>query len=282
MRNIGIRNIRRIIDNFRHIVQPTHAQVDFMIDQFHVRDKGEVPDASYDVYISSGGPGSPFDDEGSTWEKGFFNLLDQLTGHNSVRENKKFFFGICHSFQLLAKRFEIGRISRRERRNLGVVPIVKTDAGKNDLMFEGLQEKFYAFDNRDWQVTEPDLQKIRQLNAAIVSYDGSENGGGQAVTGVRYSDEIESVQFHPEAEKNGVLMRFTDPEEKQHVIEVLGAKEYDELILSLNNPAKLLKTYKTILPGFLRRSFNRLMNYYELPPLSAADEGQNVRSDERN
>jgi homoserine O-succinyltransferase len=268
MRNIGIRNIRRIIENFGHTVRPTHSHVDFKIDQFHVRDKGEVPDTSYDIYISSGGPGSPFDGEGEPWEKAFYNLLDRLLDHNTVSDNKKCLFGICHSFQLMAKRFEIGRISRRERRNLGVVPILKTDEGKKDLMLEGLQDKFYAFDNRDWQITEPDLKKIQQLNGAIIAYEGSENLNGRGVTGIRYSEEVESVQFHPEAEKNGILMRFTDPDEKQHIIEILGEKEYDELILSLNNPAKLLKTYKTILPGFLRRSFDRILSYYELPPLS--------------
>jgi homoserine O-succinyltransferase len=274
MRNIGIRNIRRIIDNFRHVVSPTHSQVEFRIDQFHVRDKNEVPETSYDIYISSGGPGSPFDDEGGPWEKNFFNLVDALIVHNLRHDNKKMFFGICHSFQLLAKRFEVGRISHRVRRNLGVVPILKTEEGKKDVMFEGLQEKFYAFDNRDWQVTDPDFQRIKDLNASVVSLEGSENMEGRAITGIRYSDEIETVQFHPEAEKNGILMRFTDPEEKQHIVEVLGAREYDDLILSLNNPGKLLKTYKTILPGFLRRAFNRLMHYYEMPQLSGMEEAR--------
>ena len=33
------------------------------------RYKGEVPDTSYDIYISSGGPGDPFDGKGTKWEK---------------------------------------------------------------------------------------------------------------------------------------------------------------------------------------------------------------------
>jgi hypothetical protein len=46
--------------------------------RYETRYKAEVPDLSYDIYISSGGPGSPFEGEGTVWEKKYFNLLDKL------------------------------------------------------------------------------------------------------------------------------------------------------------------------------------------------------------
>lgn len=53
---------------------------------------------------------------------------------------------------------------------------------------------------------------------------------------------------------------------------MLGNAKFDELIQSLNNPNKLMKTYKTILPGFLWRSYNQLMRYYEMPQLEKFNE----------
>lgn len=266
-RNIGIRNIKRIIDQFSHKVRAVHLQVDFEVNHFHVRDRNEIPDASFDIYISSGGPGSPLLDDGKECEIKFFNLLDQLIDHNATKENKKFVFGICHSFQMMAKKFAVAEISKRENRYVGVVPIVQTPEGQKDVLFEGLQEKFYAFDNRDWQVINPDHQKLQQLGASILSYESDGHEIGEAITAIRYTPEIESVQFHPEAERHGILMRFADPGEKQLIVEMLGEAKFDELIQSLNNPNMLMRTYKTILPGFLWRSYNQLMRYYEMPQL---------------
>jgi homoserine O-succinyltransferase/O-acetyltransferase len=266
-RNIGVRNIKRIIEQFSHKVRAAHLQVDFEVNHFHVRDRNEVPDNTYDMYICSGGPGSPLDDHGMESEVRFFNLLDQLIDHNATKDNKKFVFGICHSFQMMVKKFNVAELTKRDKRYIGVVPIIKTPEGERDVLFEGLQEKFYAFDNRDWQAVNPDLQKLKQIGASILSYESNGHQAGEAVTAIRYTQEIETVQFHPEAEKHGILMRFSDPEEKKEIVGMLGEAKFDELIQSLNNPNKLMKTYKTILPGFLWRSYNQLMRYYEMPQL---------------
>ncbi len=266
-RNIGVRNIKRIVEQFGRKVRAAHMQVDFEVHHFHVRDRNEVPDTSFDIYLCSGGPGSPLDDHGMEFEVRFFDLLDQLIDHNAGKDNKKFVFGICHSFQMMVKKFAVAELTKRERRHIGVVPIIKTPDGEHDLLFEGLQDKFYAFDNRDWQAVHPDLDKLKQLGATILSYECNGNDRGDAVTAIRYTPEIETVQFHPEAEKHGILMRLSDPNERKEIVEMLGDAKFDELIQSLNNPEKLMKTYKNVLPGFLRRAYNQLMRYYEMPQL---------------
>jgi len=268
-RNIGIRNIRRIVDNFFHFLHYSNSHVEMEVTPFHIRDRGEMPDTSHDIYISSGGPGSPIEGEES-WQKQFYSFVDKLLDHNLTRSNKKYFFGICHSFQLLAKKFDVATISRRDHRNLGIVPIFKTDAGKADPIFEGLNDKFYAFDNRDWQVKDPNERRLKEIGADVISFDGTEAGSGDTITGIRYSSEIESVQFHPEAEKNGILMRISHPDEKQHIIDILGEEKFDELLDSLSEPNKLMLTYKNILPGFLIRAFNGLAGYFDLQPLDRA------------
>ena len=271
-RNIGVRNIKRIVERFSHRVRAAHLQVDFEVDLFHVRDRNEVPDTTYDIYLCSGGPGSPLDDHGRECEIRFFNLIDQLIDHNAAKDNKKFLFGICHSFQMMVKKFDVAKLTKRDQRKIGVVPIIKTREGERDMLFDGLDGKFYAFDNRDWQAVDPDLQKLKQIGAAVLSYEANGRGYGKAVTAIRYTPEIETVQFHPEAEKHGILMRLSDPHEKKEIVEMMGDAKFDELIQSLNNPEKLMRTYKTILPGFLWRAYNQLMRYYEMPQLEKFDE----------
>ena len=96
-------------EGMRCIKAIAQAQADFVdYKVFDVRSKNEVPDKGYDIYISSGGPGSPFDGEGKEWEANYFKLVDQLWAHNANGyERKKYFFGICHSFQMFRLHLDI-------------------------------------------------------------------------------------------------------------------------------------------------------------------------------
>src|SRR3989304_5712105 len=62
--NLGISAIQRLLAEFDGKVngQPLSYQT------FETRYKAEIPDLSYDIYISSGGRGSPFEGEGTVWE----------------------------------------------------------------------------------------------------------------------------------------------------------------------------------------------------------------------
>ena len=66
--NEGMRCIRQLL---RRASQEN--QVEFLIDTFKVRDQNEVPDLTYDIYISSGGPGSPLPSP-EPWEVRIFQL----------------------------------------------------------------------------------------------------------------------------------------------------------------------------------------------------------------
>jgi len=50
--NQGMRCIREIVNQFAEI-----NNLDLVMDEFEVRINQQLPDLSYDVYISSGGPG---------------------------------------------------------------------------------------------------------------------------------------------------------------------------------------------------------------------------------
>lgn len=82
--NQGIRCIKGILNEY----DETHDGLSLVYDLFNVRQFNDVPDMSYDVYISSGGPGSPYDGVGTLWESRFFSWMDQLWEHNQTNEEK--------------------------------------------------------------------------------------------------------------------------------------------------------------------------------------------------
>ncbi|WP_246185946.1 hypothetical protein [Phnomibacter ginsenosidimutans] len=75
--NQGMRCIREIVNSFAD-----YHSLDISITEFDVRRHLAVPDTSYDIYISSGGPGSPLESEGSDWEKAYFNWLSAIENWN--------------------------------------------------------------------------------------------------------------------------------------------------------------------------------------------------------
>src|ERR1700727_2419370 len=77
--NQGMRCIRDLLREFGIAHNLT-----LEIDEFEVRLEQKVPDLTYDIYISSGGPGSPLDTENSAWEAAYFGWLRQVESHNSA------------------------------------------------------------------------------------------------------------------------------------------------------------------------------------------------------
>ena len=80
--NQGMRCIRQII---RDVSAQLHIPISF--DEFDVRLKNEVPDLTYDIYISTGGPGDPLASEGSGWEKKYFHWLESVENYNAGTEH---------------------------------------------------------------------------------------------------------------------------------------------------------------------------------------------------
>ena len=68
--NQGMRCIREILEWWG---KANNCLVNY--DEFDVRQKLQLPGLNYDVYISSGGPGSPIDSEGVEWETRYFNWI---------------------------------------------------------------------------------------------------------------------------------------------------------------------------------------------------------------
>lgn len=248
--NQGMRCIREILNQYSD-----EHNIDTSWDEFDVRKNKEIPDLSYDIFISSGGPGSPLESVGSDWEKIYFHWLHQVEqwNNNEAHVQKKFVFFICHSFQLACRHYQVGNLCKRKSTAFGVFPIHLLKDGKNELVFGGMKDPFYAVDSRDYQVIHPNHNKLQSLGADILAIEKERPHINlpRAIMAVRFNDYMIGTQFHPEADAIGMSLHLQTDEKKQTVIENYGFEKWDSMIKHLNDPDKIMFTYSHILPNFL-------------------------------
>lgn len=246
--NEGMRGFQDILNRYK---AQHNLNITYKI--FDVRRGCEVPGLDFDIYISSGGPGSPLD-EGTEWEKKFFRLTDRLEDHNlSNTTDKKHGLFVCHSFQLMCRKYELGDINTRRSPSFGVLPVHKTEQGFNEPVFEGLAEPFYAVDSRSWQVINPNQNRFKELNMQLVAIEKERPHIDlpRALMAIRFNEYFFSTQFHPEADANGMRNLLLKDEKKQEVINEHGDVKYKEMLQHLADPEKITHTQKTLIPNFL-------------------------------
>jgi GMP synthase-like glutamine amidotransferase len=229
-------------------------QLDLTVNVFDVRKKTEVPGLDYDVYISSGGPGSPLDSEGTEWEKKYFNLVDKLEDFNLGNQaQKKYGFFVCHSFQLLCRKYKLGEINMRRSASFGVLPIHKTPDALNEAVFAGLDDPFLALDSRLWQVVNPDKKKFEELGMKLMAVEKERPHIDlpRALMAIRLNDYFFTTQFHPEANPTAIKGLLLKEEKKKEVVFEHGIEKYNEMLARINDVDKIMLTQQTIIPNFL-------------------------------
>jgi homoserine O-succinyltransferase len=257
--NLSLGRLKALIESFEN---------EFSFEIFNVRGRCELPDMSFDVYISSGGPGSPHDGDG-IWDLQFYRWMDEIWNWNQSGNPPKHVFFICHSFQMACKHFGIGKVNMRYSPSFGIFPVHKTAAAYGDPLLDGLPDPFYVADFRDWQVVEPDLERLESLGAKILVMEKERPHIplDRAIMTVRFSPEIFGTQFHPEADAEGMLHHFTDPERRQKIIANHSEEKYLNMIEHLNDPDKINLTNQLILPLFLQRSLRAIREAYPPEPI---------------
>ena len=248
--NQGMRCLREII----HEYAESHG-LGLVLDEFEVRLKKEVPDLSYDVYISTGGPGSPIESENSDWEYKYFGWLRQTEDHNRKVEErfKKRIFLICHSFQLVCRYYKLAKVNKRKSTAFGVFPVHLQSKGKEEPIFAGLPDPIYVVDSRDYQVVQPNKSLLRKMDAQVLAIEKERPHVPleRAVMAIRFNESMIGTQFHPEADPKGMSMYLQRPDKMKTVISEHGEQKWRSMIEQLNDPDKILCTYSHIIPNFL-------------------------------
>ena len=242
--NQGMRCIQDIVETFE--------DVEYTI--FDVRMKDQVPGLGFDIYISTGGPGSPLEGDG-VWDVRYAQWLDSIWDWNQQPAvPKKHVFFICHSFQIAANHFKLAKITKRKSQSFGTFPCHKTE--EVEPVFSKLPNPFYIADFRDWQAVQPDWRRIEKMGAKIVALEKIRPHVPleRAVMAIRFSDEIFGTQFHPEADPKAMLWHFMEESKRQNLIKEHGKEKYDRLIDDLRDWKKIKLTHDTVLPDFLEKA----------------------------
>ncbi|MEE1946784.1 GMP synthase [Pedobacter sp. KR3-3] len=253
--NQGMRGIQELLRTYTQ-----QNQLNLTFDLFDLRQKGEIPGTEYDIYISSGGPGSPFDGEGEKWEHDFFTLLDSIETFNAQNEHKKHVFLICHSFQLACRKYGLGTVTKRKSNAFGIFPVSLTEDGTHEPVFSGLPDPFYSVDSRDWQVVEPKLEDFEAKGAQILAIEKERPHVAleRCIMAIRFSEQIIGTQFHPEADPIGMKMYLLQEEKKTAITNNHGEEKYHDMLNSLEDPNRITLTQSIILPNFLTQAINTL------------------------
>jgi GMP synthase-like glutamine amidotransferase len=246
--NQAIRSFEDILDQY----SVKHA-VKLNLEVFNVRERNEVPGTDFDIYISSGGPGNPFT-ANEDWDKNYFKLIDDLAGHNaSDAKNKKHVLFICHSFQLMCRRFHLSEVSLRNMPSFGVLPVNVVNDGENDHLFKGMPNPFYAVDSRSWQVVNADMEAFAKLGAKILAIEQERTNDSlpRALMAIRFKEYFIGTQFHPEFGPEVMQKRLMMEDNKRDVINEWGEAGYKEMLSELNDADKLVLTFNNIVFNFL-------------------------------
>jgi GMP synthase-like glutamine amidotransferase len=256
--NQGMRCIRELLREYGQ-----HHDLAIVSDEFEVRVEKKVPDLSYDIYISSGGPGSPLDSEGSDWEAAYFGWLREVQHYNSRLASpsaqsgppataKQVLF-ICHSFQLVCRHYSLAHVTHRKSTAFGVFPVHLQEEGKEEPVFAGLQDPFFAVDSRSYQVIQPDQQRMAEMGARVLAIEKERPHVPleRAIMALRFSEYMIGTQFHPEADAVGMSMYLQREDRKATVVAEYGEEKWRSMIQQLDDPDKIRWTYSHVIPNFL-------------------------------
>jgi GMP synthase-like glutamine amidotransferase len=250
--NQGMRCIIDVVNRFSPVVS---------FEIFDVRVKCELPDInSFDIYISTGGPGNPLIGDGN-WDVKYYEFIDSLNKWNNENAIKKHVLFICHSFQMACLHFGLATVTKRNDTSFGVMTIHKTKEGLVDPLFEGLADPFYAIDSRDYQVVQPKLSIFAKKGAKIISLEKIRDHVQyeRAIMAVRFTDYFVGTQFHPEADPISFVSHLRNKDAKEKIRAMKGKRKFRNMLEDLLDDDKIYRTNETLIPNFLRTAINDLM-----------------------
>lgn len=256
--NQGMRCLKQILGDWSN-----REDIELISDTFEVRQHGQLPELDYDIYISTGGPGDPLSSRYEEWDIQWCRLLDRLIRYNSNPDTvrKKFAFFICHSFQLACRHLNLGMVCKRHSTAFGVFPVHRLLGGKEEIIFEGLNDPFFAVDSRDYQVIHPNEHRLEEMGGMTLCLEKERPHVPyeRALMAARINPWMIGTQFHPEADPEGMRMYLLQDEKKKQVIETHGEPKWRSMIDQLEDEDKIRLTYLQVIPNFLNQAAESLL-----------------------
>lgn len=223
----------------------------------------EIP-LDCDLYISTGGPGSPLAARALPWAQRYSTLLDYVYVADQSGRRAQFLLAICFSFELVVDHFSVAVLRPRRERRCGVMPVFRTVAGAQHPLLAALGETPWCFELRDWDALEPDETRLAEVGGQVLAWEADfDRSRGNGLLALSIGTTIESVQFHPEAEPTAVRRWLERPENRSAILGQYGQDAHPAMLRAVESPGGLGRTFETVVPGWLRRSFNSVMQSRE-------------------
>jgi len=272
--NQAMRCFGVILESFFERVAQGNPHVHTEVLVVQPRNQPELPPPGYDLYIASGGPGSPFEHDHDRLFTHLRNFFDRIVDANLKAPGvPPALFGVCYSFELLVRHFAVAAMTRRKDRKFGVMPVYMTEAGQKHPLTAPFGDRLFAFEHRNWEAVDLDQRVLRDVGGCVLACESRDGiSKGRALLALEFAPGVEGTQFHPEADREGVISWVSDQEEAHAFVQVYGPQTYQRMIKTLDNPQRVAKTFALMLPGWLKRKFNAVAEDRGWNPLSEPSE----------
>ncbi|MBI4954850.1 MAG: hypothetical protein HY908_22705 [Myxococcales bacterium] len=271
--NQAMRCLHGIVDRYFERVHRSNPAVECQLVHVSPRDKEEVPPTDCDVYISSGGPGSPFDGDGQPWVTNYGHFVDGILDSWHTGSRRRALFAICYSFEMVVRHLGVAQVVKREQRKFGVMPVYPTADGQRHPLLAPFGDRLFAFEHRWWEAVDVDEKRMAELHGTLLARESRDGvSKGRAIMGFDTGPSIEAVQFHPEADRLGVVSWVTRPEQAAAFKDTYGESTYQAMMRTLDDPRRLARTFAFLIPSFLARRFNALAPERDYVPIALPDD----------
>ncbi|MFO0591829.1 MAG: hypothetical protein U0441_30055 [Polyangiaceae bacterium] len=255
--NQAMRCFRTMAARFFSRVAATNPNVRCELAEVSLRNtEDDIPDA--DLYLSSGGPGSPFDGDGKEWVNRYYRFLDRVVdAAEDGGPDQQALFAVCYSFEMIIRHFKVAVMQPRQERKFGVMPVYMTPEGQEHPLLSPFADRLFAFEHRNWEAVDLDTRKLASLGGQLLARESRDGvSKGRAVLGLDVTAGVEAVQFHPEADRAGVVSWVSRPDQAAAFKATYGEVTYQAMLRTLDDPRRLARTFALVIPGWLTRKFN--------------------------
>lgn len=276
--NQAMRCFRGLVGAFFERVRAENPGLACEVSEVSPCDTGAAVPRGADLYISSGGPGAPEDGKGKPWLADYGSFLDDFVERAARGEgDPQAYFGICFSFELLVYHFGVATLHPRAHRKFGIMPVYPTVDGQKHPLYGSFGDRLFAFEHRTWEVIDANASRLAELGGQVLARESRDgHSKGRSIVSLSIGSAIEATLFHPEADRAGVMAWMARPEETAAFRTAYGEKTYQSMLRTVDDPARLARTYSLFVPGWLTRRFNLLAarrGYRELSPPMHEGEG---------
>jgi GMP synthase-like glutamine amidotransferase len=267
------RCFRRLVDGLKARAVAANPGLEFSFTHVQPRNLGELPKRDADLVLSSGGPGSPFDGYEDPWCTGYRDFLDFVVEKNTKdAAHAPKVLAVCHSFELATIHFKVAQmVLRPAGRKFGVMPAYPTPDGLKSLLFAPFGDRLFVWEHRHWEAIDLDQKRLDELGGKLLARESrpERTDKGTALLAFDFAPGIVGTQFHPEADRQGLMVWVYSEEQATEFKKVYGEALYQRMIKTLDDPTRVARTFALFVPGWLTDRFNgwaKVQGLATLPP----------------